>query len=597
MVDVLGMRLGRYEIQERLGRGGMATVYKARDTNLERSVAVKVLHDYLADEADFKQRFEREAKLVAALNHPNIVQIYDSDETAINGQPVYYMVMAYITGQSLRHVMETRHAAGESLTPKEIMTIMESVCGALGYAHMQGMVHRDVTPGNILFNENGTIVLADFGLARLVSGARLTQTGMTTGTPIYMPPEQGMGLPGDSRSDLYSLGVILYEMLTGRAPYEADSAFAIIMKHVNDPVPPLKLLGAPDMSNAPIALAAVVGRALAKNPDQRYQSAEQMLTDFKAAVNGAPLLPAPPIQDSSPLNTGGIRATASSARVLETIIVPAPRRTAIAPITLIGALILVVAALTLVGTGFIARSNTTIAPLEVVTLRVLPTIGHSGGNAMTDSAVFFRDDFATSQRMAWEIVSDDPKITRTFADGVLRIENKLSATAVTTVINPRSAQYGGSTVIESDMTLSAAGQPPSAAGIIFRYVSDDEYYVFAFDAQNRVSIWLRKVGVWTELRRRTDGMQWTPTTGLINPPGQKNHLKLIVDGDHLVGFVNGGIAVEVTEHPAIMGGGVGIYLATTTNVKEIAPFAGVDVATYSVQPFMQAATATPMAKF
>ncbi len=276
MADVLGSRLGRYDIRERLGRGGMATVYKGWDTNLDRWVAVKVLHDHLADESDFKQRFEREAKLVAALSHPNIVQIYDFDQALVNDQPVYYMVMALINGPSLRSVMEQKHIIGQNISMDEVTRVIESVCSALAYAHQQGMVHRDVTPSNILFNEQGGVVLADFGLARLASGARLTQTGMTTGTPVYMSPEQGMGMPGDPRSDLYSLGIILYEMVSGRAPYEGDSAYAIIMQHVNAPLPPL------DIKEASPSLEAVVFRALAKDPVLTLSDRQRVSERFSA---------------------------------------------------------------------------------------------------------------------------------------------------------------------------------------------------------------------------------------------------------------------------------------------------------------------------
>src|SRR5579859_2482346 len=155
MVDVLGTKLGRYEIRERIGRGGMAAVYKGWDTNLDRWVAVKVLHDHLVEEAGFKERFEREAKVVASLNHPNIVQIYDFDSADVSGTPVYYMVMTYISGPTLKSLMDERHAHNERLGMNQIVTVMRGVLSALSYAHQHDMVHRDVTPGNILFTEQG----------------------------------------------------------------------------------------------------------------------------------------------------------------------------------------------------------------------------------------------------------------------------------------------------------------------------------------------------------------------------------------------------------------------------------------------------------
>src|SRR5258708_707047 len=280
MVDVLGTKLGRYEVRERLGKGGMAAVYKGWDFNLDRWVAIKVLHDHLVEEAGFKERFEREAKVVASLSHPNIVQVYDFDSTQINGVPVYYIVMTFVPGKSLKNLMDETTARGERLSLNQIANILRGVSSALSYAHGQGIVHRDVTPGNILFDSQGQAVLSDFGIARLVSAERLTQSGMTTGTPVYMPPEQGIGKGADRRSDIYSFGVILFEMLTGQAPYSGDSAVAVIMQHLNEPVPSLREKNSdltPSMEN-------VVFRAMAKDPEDRYQDAKELYQDFERAV-------------------------------------------------------------------------------------------------------------------------------------------------------------------------------------------------------------------------------------------------------------------------------------------------------------------------
>ncbi len=578
MVDVLGARLGRYDIRERIGRGGMATVYKAWDMNLDRWVAVKVLHDHLAEDADFQQRFEREAKLIATLSHPNVVQIYDFDQAERNGQSVYYMVMALIAGSTLRDVMERQHAKGERLSLSEINRVMESVCSALTYAHRQGITHRDVTPGNILFSDQGRIVLADFGLARLVSGTRLTQSGMTTGTPVYMSPEQCLGLPSDARSDLYSLGVILFEMLSGEAPYGGDSAYAIIMKHVNAPVPPLPNPGQNLPSTASAGLTAVVGRALAKPPDDRYQNAEDFLADFQQAVRGE--LPARTTTAKMPASRSPIaiqpgtvtmklttESLSSAPRRLSSVRQPRPILWAFGALVVIGVAV----------GALLARS-------------AIGQTTHSaiGGESMTDSNLLINNDFSkgTAGKYApWQLTSPDTRLTRQYTASALRIRNTLPKTATATVIDPQTAEYGDPYVIESTMAISADSQPASGTGIIFRYVSDTQYYVFAVDGMARVSIWELKNGTWTELRHKENGVQWTPA-GSAKPAGQPNDLQVIVNGDRVQGFVNDTLVIDLDTQQSVdvSQGGVGIYLATVNDNAVTHPVAQVDVANFSVNP-------------
>ncbi|MHB8627831.1 MAG: protein kinase domain-containing protein [Aggregatilineales bacterium] len=578
MVDVLGARLGRYDIRERIGRGGMATVYKAWDMNLDRWVAVKVLHDHLAEDADFQQRFEREAKLIAALSHPNVVQIYDFDQAERNGQPVYYMVMALIAGPTLRDVMERQHAKGERLSLSEINRVMESVCSALAYAHRQGITHRDVTPGNILFSDQGGIVLADFGLARLVSGARLTQSGMTTGTPVYMSPEQCLGLPSDARSDLYSLGVILFEMLSGEAPYGGDSAYAIIMKHVNAPVPPLPDPGQSLSSIASVGLTAVVGRALAKSPDDRYQSADDFLADFQQVVRGE----LPTRTTTAKMPTGGPSTSIRSGTVTTALptdnISSAPHR--LPPTRQPRVVVWVICVLVVIGVA--------IGALLVRSTTGQATHSATGGESMTDSTLLINNDFskgAADKYAPWQLASADSRLTRQYTASALRIRNTLPRTATATVIDPQSAEYGDPYVIESTMTISADSQPASGTGIIFRYVSDAQYYVFAVDGMARVSIWELKNGTWTELRHQANKVQWTHADN-AKPAGQPNDLRVIVNGDRLQGFVNDKLVINLDTQQSVdvSQGGVGIYVATVNDNAVTHPVAQVDVTSFSVSP-------------
>ncbi len=275
MADLSGQTLGKYRLVERLGRGGMADVYRAYQPSLERDVAVKVMHGYLAEDVEFVSRFRREAQAVAALRHPHIVQIYDFD---VEGD-VYYMVMEYIHGPTLKERLERLHAAGVRMGWDELRRLFRALCDALDEAHGQGCIHRDIKPANIMF-DGERLVLTDFGIAAIVGGTRFTATGAVVGTPAYMSPEQGQGEAGGVRSDVYSLGVILYEIVTGRLPYDADTPLAIILKHLNEPLPLPSRIGA----DVPPAVERVILKALSKSPDDRYASAGALADALEAAV-------------------------------------------------------------------------------------------------------------------------------------------------------------------------------------------------------------------------------------------------------------------------------------------------------------------------
>lgn len=285
MGDLTGMTFGRYQILERVGRGGMAEVYKAYQPSLDRHVAIKVLHPFLLEEAGSGERFQREARAVAALRHPHILQVFDFDEQ--NG--TYFMVMEYIGGPNLKAVLQQQIEHQALLPLERVGAIITGVGGALDYAHQQDMVHRDVKPHNIMFTEQGHPLLTDFGIAKIVSGASLTASGVLSGTPAYMSPEQGRGERLDARTDIYSLGVVLYEMVTGRVPFDADTPFAVVIKHINDPLPHPRTIN-PALSPA---VEGVVLRALAKAPDERYQTAGEMVRALQTVLaTPASMLPA-----------------------------------------------------------------------------------------------------------------------------------------------------------------------------------------------------------------------------------------------------------------------------------------------------------------
>jgi tRNA A-37 threonylcarbamoyl transferase component Bud32 len=277
---MIGKTIGKYRIVEHLGRGGMAEVYKAYQPNLDRYVAIKMMHTFLSDEKEFLARFEREAKVVATLRHPNIVQVYDFD--AEGG--VYYMVMEYITGETLKARMQNLEASAAWVSLDDAARVIVGVGSALKYAHERGMVHRDVKPANVMITLEGQVILTDFGIAKIVSASNLTASGAMVGTPSYMAPEQGMGQPGDERSDIYSLGVMLYQLVLGRLPFDADTPLAVVLKHINDPLPLPKALN-PDISDD---LNRVILKSLAKDPADRYQKVADMTADLRKAMGMSP---------------------------------------------------------------------------------------------------------------------------------------------------------------------------------------------------------------------------------------------------------------------------------------------------------------------
>ena len=270
----------RYEMHRRLARGGMSDVYLARDLLLDRPVAVKVLFAEYAKDPTFVERFRREAQAAANLNHPNVVAVYDWGQQS----GTYFIVMEYVEGRSLSEIVRTEGP----LHPRRAAEITADVAAALGFAHRNGVVHRDIKPGNILISPSGQVKVADFGIAQAIAGgteAGLTQAGAVMGTATYFSPEQAQGRSVDPRSDLYSLGCVLYEMLTTRPPFTGDTPVAIAYKHVQEPAPLPSASGVA----VPPALEAIVAQLMAKDPAQRYASAEDLRADLRNYLEGLPV--------------------------------------------------------------------------------------------------------------------------------------------------------------------------------------------------------------------------------------------------------------------------------------------------------------------
>lgn len=273
MANLTGQRLGQYEITQELGRGGMAVVYRARQLNIERDVAIKVIKPDLAAIGDLAERFQREAKTIASLQNPHILKLFDYGQH----EDILYFVMELISGGSLADLLR-----GGALPPERIATLLDQITDALDYAHSRGVIHRDLKPQNILLDERGNAHLTDFGIAKLLGqAAPITQTGLAVGTPAYMSPEQWQGKALDVRADIYALGIMLFEMLTGKLPFNGDTPYSMMHYHIYEAPPSVQQIR-PDL---PPPVEQVVSKALAKNSDERFASAGQMATAFRNALH------------------------------------------------------------------------------------------------------------------------------------------------------------------------------------------------------------------------------------------------------------------------------------------------------------------------
>lgn len=278
---------GRYTINALLGKGGMSSVYKALDPNLKRTVAIKLIHPHLSTDENFIHRFKKEAAAVAAFRHPNIIQVYDFN---VDGD-VYYMVLEFIPGETLQDRLKELKKEGRQMPIQQAISIITNMCDALGYAHKGGMIHRDIKPANIMLNVYGQAILMDFGIVKILDDTSHTATDAVVGTARYMSPEVIRSETPDERSDIYSLGVTFFEILSGEPPFNANSAMSLLMKHLNDPVPDLRKI----REDTPPELVRIVKKMLEKNRDDRYRNTDELAADLKRLSSTLETAPAAPV--------------------------------------------------------------------------------------------------------------------------------------------------------------------------------------------------------------------------------------------------------------------------------------------------------------
>lgn len=393
-----GQMLGAYRIIQQIGEGGMAAVYKAYQASMDRNVAIKVLPGQLAGSEEFVKRFQQEARIIARLEHPHILPVFDYGEE--NG--IAYFVMRYLEAGTLKKRMK----AG-ALSLSEIDRVFTQLAEALGYAHDQGVVHRDLKPANILVDSSDNLFLTDFGIAKILESAspRLTQTEAIMGTPDYISPEQAAALNVDQRSDIYSLGVILYEMMTGRVPFVADTPLAVILKHISDPLPPPSSVR-PDI---PLPIEQVIQKALAKEPDDRFKDTDEFLSAWKLALTSVdtlsvqpkiPPVSAPPTQEK-PAST---KQAASKSGVSTMGIA-------------VGCIAVLCLLVSIVGASGLAMRflNTPSTPVPSPTVTINPPTATNSPPA----SIILQDDFSNTNG-SWGTIDDTDSFVQ-YDNGVLRM--------------------------------------------------------------------------------------------------------------------------------------------------------------------------------
>jgi serine/threonine protein kinase len=583
--NVIGKQISQYKIEEQIGQGGMATVYKAYQSSINRHVAIKILPTQYAQDPNFVKRFEQEARAIAALEHPHILPVYDFGTQ----DGLTYMVMRYVRGGTLTNLM------GTPLSYERIVRLVSDVARALDYAHKQGVVHRDIKPSNILIDKNGEALLTDFGIAKLIEGSsgatQLTGSGTILGTPAYMSPEQAKAQHVDGRSDVYSLGVVLYELLTGQQPFQAETPVAVVLKHVSEPLPLPRLVKA----DVPEPLERVVLKAMAKEPGQRYQTAEEMGQALQAALR----------EIENRAATVSVPATTQTPTQSVTNVVPPPaqKKGGLGPLLIGGGAVVALLCLGGVGLAFYGLSSVGDEPTSVAVSKTPVSIGLQPTATPTTppptatpetvaTTAAPPEDTPTSQpeETPTAIETTEPEETPTSDTGVvlpdisdnILLEDNFDDNKNDWFTGDQSDEYGltsaefvdgkyrvkqeakqGVFVWNSlsqtkflDFMLSIEATPVEhnaafSYGVTLRENSKGDLYIFEVDTDGNYGVSVRADGEWKTL------VDWTQLKA-INKDAT-NQLTVQVSGSSFMFLVNGQLATMV-EDDSLKGGAVGVAL-------------------------------------
>jgi serine/threonine-protein kinase len=574
MEDLTGKQLGKYQVISPLGEGGMAAVFKAYQADMDRYVALKVLPRHYASDPEFMARFQQEARMIAKLQHPHILPVFDFGEA----ESYTFLVMPLVETGTLADQM-----GGQPVSRQRIRTVITQMGDALDYAHSRGVIHRDVKPSNILLDERGNCLLTDFGIAKMVEGtAHITQSGAIVGTPAYMSPEQGAGQALTPASDIYSLGVVMYEMATGRAPYVAETPMAVVIKHINEPLPPPTKLN----PALPPATERVILKALNKDPKARFASAAHMVKEVRAAIPELPDVEPDTVRPgpgTTVVERPSQPAWQPSARVAQPA-PGAPAQPGRAPkpakakgsrwglwLGLGGIVAAAVCAVAVLGGGALVVTTSGTSTAEAMALASAQASGtaeaerlqatSAAATALADEAtalaVIVQNATGTAQAAptalptivsaaAWPVVLTDEFAANdngwhpfdTFEDDYGTRRFLLSRGRYNWEVTPLKDIHLHDTpniASLSDFLVSVdarqtSGPASADYGLAFRVVSDNTLYTFNISDTGQFAVQLLYQGQWTTL------VNWTPTAAVR--PGESNNLKVLAVGDQFTFFVN-----------------------------------------------------------